>query len=193
MQEDVADGLSALLVDLPPPFAALRSYGPISARVHRKIESRLLGDLQASCERANRRVKDRWRGTPYEEWLEATNIRQAFRRVEHTLGTPAAMQAWPLYSAAAGRLGVSFSETQPRRRPLAHCIFHCSVQGRRALRRRRQREAAAAQHAGNDVTARPPAVSGYFDPALGGPPLLAPVFSSSVGLPAFVAGSVFGM
>jgi hypothetical protein len=124
MQEDVAQGLSGLLVDLPPPFAALRSYGPVSARVHRTIESRLLGDLQATCDRANRRVKDRWRGTPYEEWLEATNLRQAFRRLEHTLGTPAAVQAWPLYSAAAGRLGVSFSETRPRRRPLAHCIFH---------------------------------------------------------------------
>ncbi len=124
MQEDVAQGLSGLLVDLPPPLAALRSYGPVSARVHRTIESRLLGDLQATCDRANRRVKDKWRGTPYEEWLEATNIRQAFRRLEHTLGTPAAVQAWPIYSAAAGRLGVSFSETKPRRRPLAHCMFH---------------------------------------------------------------------
>ena len=69
-------------------------------------------------------MKEKWRGTAYEEWTEATRIRLAFRRLEQGMGTPAARQAWPLYAGAAVRLGVSFSETFPRRRPLAYCIFH---------------------------------------------------------------------
>ena len=124
MQDDVADGLVGLLTAVPPPIGAVQTYGPISARVHGKLEAILQAELHACCERIGRRVKDKWRGTAYEEWMEATRVRLAYRRLEQALGTPAARQAWSLYSSAAVRLGVAFSETFPRRRPLSYCIFH---------------------------------------------------------------------
>jgi hypothetical protein len=124
MQDDVADGIARLLVNVPPPLGAIKTYGPISARVHGKLESVLQTELHTCCERINRRLKDRWRGTAYEEWMEATKVRLAYRRLEQALGTPAARQAWALYASSAVRLGVAFSETFPRRRPLSYCIFH---------------------------------------------------------------------
>jgi hypothetical protein len=106
------------------PVFALRMHGSISARVYQKLESCVIGELNAAMGSMRERTTRMIRGSNREEWLEVSRVRALFRRVEYTLGTPAAGSLANALIFNYGNFGVMLSETIPRRRPLAHAVFH---------------------------------------------------------------------
>jgi hypothetical protein len=123
LQDEVADVIAKLFAEAPPPIGALEAYGPISGRVHQKLESMLFDAFARSSDRIVERGKQELRDDATIEWLEVSHARMAFRRIEHAFGTAAAAQVWPRHAHAYTTLGVLLAETHPRRRPLAHAVF----------------------------------------------------------------------
>ncbi len=123
LQDEVADTLASLIAPHPPPICALAVFGPISARVHQKLESILFDRFSRMAAGLRERVKEGWRHDAVREWTDASTSRLAFRQIERALGHAAAARVWPEYARAYGNLGVLLSETLPRRRPLAHAVF----------------------------------------------------------------------
>jgi hypothetical protein len=123
MQEEAASAITALLLANPPPIGALGRFGPVSARVHQKLESALFDELSRVVSGLRERAKQHWRYDPYREWVDVSMTRVAFRKIEQTFGPAASAQVWPSYAHAYCNLGVQLSETEPRRRPLAHAVF----------------------------------------------------------------------
>ncbi|HEX7664577.1 MAG TPA: hypothetical protein VF407_08705 [Polyangiaceae bacterium] len=123
--ESIADAVTAALRDRGAPLFALRFHGTVSARVYQKLESAVTNDLTIALKAIRERAERRLRGTPKDEWLEVSRVRGLYRTIEFTLGTQAAGAFASQMFYDYGRLGVMLSETFPRRRPLAHAVFHC--------------------------------------------------------------------
>src|ERR1035438_1881442 len=47
------------------------------------------------------------------EWLEVSQLRRLYRRIEYCLGEPVALRLWPEFAYAYGFLGVRLSESLP--------------------------------------------------------------------------------
>lgn len=121
--EEVAAAVATSLLRFEFPIGALRAYGPISARVHQRLEQSHFESLEKACRAIDERVKVGLRHSKADEWFEASVVRRLYRRLELTLGTQAAARVWPTYAHSYCRLGVHLSETYPRMRPLAHAVF----------------------------------------------------------------------
>jgi hypothetical protein len=106
------------------PVFALKMHGAISARVYQKLESHVLGDLNAAMAAVRDRTVRSIRGTNRDEWVEVSRVRALYRRLEYTLGSSAAGSASKALLFNYGNFGVMLSESIPRRRPLAHAVFH---------------------------------------------------------------------
>ena len=103
----------------------MKMHGAISARVYQKLETHVMSELQSALAAVRERTVRLVRGTNRDEWLEVSCVRALFRRLEYTLGTAAAgAQAGAMFFNY-GNFGVMLSESVPRRRPLAHAVFHC--------------------------------------------------------------------
>lgn len=123
IRDTVAEAIASLLAASPPPIHRLAEPGPVSARVHQRLESTL---YEAFSRRAARLVETKESGRrhrAYDEWVEAANARDAFRTLERAFGTPAAAEKWDEHKYAYCLLGVLLSDSAPHRRPLAHTIF----------------------------------------------------------------------
>jgi hypothetical protein len=134
VHDDVAEELARALYRSPGvPIFALASPGPISSRVYAKLEVLLLADLErefAAMIEGNKAHPQGFgrvlaRGDALAEWLDASRVRGLYRRVQFSLGDPAAQQVWPRLMFAYCNYGVKLSEHWPRRRPLAHAVFNC--------------------------------------------------------------------
>jgi hypothetical protein len=120
----IADGVFEALRSRGVPIFALKTHGAISARVYQKLESAVMGELNAAMASVRERTVRFMRGTNRDEWLEVSRVRALYRRVETTLGTPAAGSLANALLFNYGNFGVMLSESIPRRRPLAHAVFH---------------------------------------------------------------------
>lgn len=107
------------------PVFAMPGFGPISARVHQKLEVAVLQDVERTFAKMIASTESKSRGEPRTEWLEAAQGRGVYRRVQLILGNDAAARVWPRFLYAYSHFGVKLSETWPRRRPLAHAVFKC--------------------------------------------------------------------
>ena len=126
IHDDIAGALTEVVLREGAPLFALKAYGPISARVYQRVEAELFGEMDRTLRRLDERTKAGRRGDgPFEEWLEASQIRSLYRRIEMALGPEAAANVYPHFAFTYCNLGVMLSETQPRMRPLAHAIFKC--------------------------------------------------------------------
>ncbi|MEO8797243.1 MAG: hypothetical protein ABI551_05100, partial [Polyangiaceae bacterium] len=123
--ESIADAVTLALRDRGAPVFALRLHGAISARVYQKLESGAASDLAVALKGVRERCDRRMRGSPKDEWLEVSRVRGLYRTIEFTLGTQAAGSFASQMFYEYGRFGVMLSEASPRRRPLAHAVFHC--------------------------------------------------------------------
>lgn len=124
VDDAIADGVFEALRSRGVPIFALKMHGAISARVYQKLETRVVGELNAALASVRERTVRMIRGTNREEWLDVSRVRAHFRRVEYTLGTPAAGALANALIFNYGNFGVMLSESIPRRRPLAHAVFH---------------------------------------------------------------------
>ncbi|MEO7112013.1 MAG: hypothetical protein ABI183_16335 [Polyangiaceae bacterium] len=120
----IADSVFEALRSRGAPIFALKTHRAISARVYQKLESAVMGDLNAAMAAVRERTVRFMRGTNRDEWLEVSRVRALYRRVEYTLGTPAAGSLVNVLLFNYGNFGVMLSESIPRRRPLAHAVFH---------------------------------------------------------------------
>jgi len=123
--EAIADGAFEALRLRGAPVFALKMHGAVSARVYQKLETSVLAELQTGLTTARERTARLMRGTVRDEWIEVSRLRALYRRVEYTLGSAAAGSLVQSMFFNYGNFGVMLSETAPRRRPLAHAVFHC--------------------------------------------------------------------
>jgi hypothetical protein len=123
--DEIAEAIAAQLTYVPAPLfiIAQRGYGPISARVHQKVESALFDELNRAAANIDERVSQGLRRPPFGEWMEVSYVRSIYRRIEQTLGEGAARYVWPTFAGAYCALGVQLSESFPRMRPLAFAVF----------------------------------------------------------------------
>jgi hypothetical protein len=124
IDDAIADGVFEALRSRGAPIFALKMHGAISARVYQKLETCVVGELNAAMASVRERTVRMIRGTNREEWIDVSRVRAHYRRVEYTLGTPAAGALANALLFNYGNFGVMLSETIPRRRPLAHAVFH---------------------------------------------------------------------
>ncbi len=126
IHEDVAAALTEPILREGAPLFAMNQYGPVSARVYQRVEAALLGEMDRMLRTFDERTKAGLRGYgPFDEWLEASQLRSIYRRIEMALGPEAVASVYPYFAYTYGNLGVMFAETEPRMRPLAHAIFKC--------------------------------------------------------------------
>jgi hypothetical protein len=121
----ISEGVFEALRSRGTPVFALKIHGAVSARVYQKLESFVQSELHASLQSVRERTVRKLRGNSRDEWLEASRVRALYRRVEYTLGTPAVGAHAQALFFNYGNFGVMLSETNPRRRPIAHAVFHC--------------------------------------------------------------------
>lgn len=126
IHDEIAAALGDVVLREGAPLFAMKGYGPVSARVYQRVEAALLGEMDRKLRLLDERTKTGQRGYgPFEDWLEASEIRSLYRRIEMALGPDAVANVYPHFAFTYCNLGVMFSETQPRMRPLAHAIFKC--------------------------------------------------------------------
>lgn len=121
--EELADGIVAAVKDRGLPVFALQAHGAVSARVYRALEAIVSEDLDQALKSGRERGERKIRGSPRDEWMEVSRIRGLYRRLEYTLGTSAAGGFAQQMFYSYNKLGVLFTATAPRRRPLAHAVF----------------------------------------------------------------------
>jgi hypothetical protein len=56
--------------------------------------------------------------------LDVSLVRARYRRLQQTVGDAAVARIQQQFAYSYGNLGVDMSNKAPRRRPLAHAIFH---------------------------------------------------------------------
>jgi hypothetical protein len=123
VHEELATAIADALSSCDAPLYALPRYGPVSARVHQKVETALSAEWARMMKQVEARRASYERLDGYGEWLEASRVRRLYRRIEYTLGEPAVARLWGQFVYAYCFLGVRLSETLPRMRPLAHAVF----------------------------------------------------------------------
>ncbi len=124
VHDAVAESLAEVLVPVGVPLAAIGRYGPISARVHARIETQLLQELARSLKSLDERYAAGTRLDARGEWLETSLVRGRFRRIQYTLGEAAATRLQQGFAFSYGNLGVAMTKAPPQRRPLSHAIFN---------------------------------------------------------------------
>jgi hypothetical protein len=124
VQDAVADSLAEVLAPVGVPFAAMTRYGPISARVHARLEMHLLQDLDRSLKQLDERYRAGTRLDARSDWLDASLVRARYRRVQYTLGDAGATRVLQGVAFSYGNLGVAMTAKPPLRRPLSHAIFN---------------------------------------------------------------------
>jgi hypothetical protein len=132
IHDELASAVAQALTRCDVPLHALPRYGPVSARVHQKVESALLGEWSRTIAQVEERRATYERRDGYGEWLEVSRVRRLYRRIEYCLGEPTVARLWPQFAYSYGNLGVRLSESLPRMRPLAHAVF--AVMAREAER-----------------------------------------------------------
>ncbi len=126
VHEEIAAALTEPILREGAPLFAMKAYGPISARVYQRVEAALFGEMERTLRALDMRTKaGHRRDSAFEEWLEASEVRSLYRRIEMALGPDAIGQVWPHFVFSYCNLGVQLAETAPRMRPLAHAIFKC--------------------------------------------------------------------
>jgi hypothetical protein len=123
VHDSVAESIAQVLVPSGAPLFMLSRFGPISARVHARLESALFQDLARSLARLDERRAEGTRLDARAEWLDVSLVRARYRRLQHTLGDAAVARVHPQFAYSYGNLGVELCNKGPRRRPLAHAIF----------------------------------------------------------------------
>jgi hypothetical protein len=124
VQDAVAESIAEVLAPAGAPLHAMSRFGPISARVHARLETMLFQDLTRSLERLDERRAGGTRLDARAEWLEVSLVRARYRRLQLTLGDAALARVQQQFTYTYCNLGVDLSNKAPRRRPLAHAIFH---------------------------------------------------------------------
>jgi hypothetical protein len=124
VQDAVAESIAEVLAPTGAPLFAMSRFGPISARVHARLETMLFQDLTRRLKRLDERRTDSSRLDARGEWLEVSLVRALYRRLQHTLGEAAMARVQQQFAYSYGNFGVDMSNKAPRRRPLAHAIFH---------------------------------------------------------------------
>jgi hypothetical protein len=124
VQDSVAESIADVLAPAGAPLFAMSRFGPISARVHARLETMLFQEVAGSLKRLDDRRADGTRLDARAEWLEVSLVRARYRRLQLTLGDAAVARVQQQFSYSYGNLGVDMSNKVPRRRPLAHAVFH---------------------------------------------------------------------
>jgi hypothetical protein len=124
MQDAVAESVAEVLAPTGAPLYAMSRFGPISARVHARLETVLFQDMTRSLDRLEERRASGTRLDARAEWLEVSLVRARYRRLQLTLGDAALARVQQQFTYIYCNLGVDLSNKAPRRRPLAYAIFH---------------------------------------------------------------------
>jgi hypothetical protein len=124
VQDSVAESIAEALAPMVAPLHAMSGYGPISARVHARLETALFQDVNRHFKRLDDRRAEGTRLDARAEWIDVSLVRARYRRVQNTLGDAAAARLQQQLAFSYGNLGVDMCNKAPRRRPLAHAIFH---------------------------------------------------------------------
>ena len=123
VQDDTAATLAEVIAPVGAPLSAMKHFGPVSARVHQRVEVALFDELAKSLKRLDARRAEGARGDARAEWLEVSHVRARYRRLQSTLGSAAAGRVLQGLAYSYGNLGVDMTAKTPLRRPLAHAIF----------------------------------------------------------------------
>ena len=75
VHDDVAATLAEAIAPFGVPFAATSGFGPVSARVHQRLEQKLFDDLAKSLAWLDERCTDKTRLDAKTEWLEVSRVR----------------------------------------------------------------------------------------------------------------------
>jgi hypothetical protein len=124
VQESVAESIAEVLPPAGAPLFAMSRVGPVSARVHARLETTLFQEVTRGLKRLDDRRAECPRLDARAEWLEVSLVRARFRRLQQTLGDAAVARLQQRFAYSYGCLGVDLSNKAPHRRPLAHAIFH---------------------------------------------------------------------
>jgi hypothetical protein len=124
VQDSVAESIAEVLAHTGAPLYAMSRFGPVSARVHARLETMLFQDVTRSLKRLDDHRAGGTRLDARAEWLEASLVRARYRRLQHTLGDAAVTRLQQQFAFSYGNLGVDMCNKAPQRRPLAHAIFH---------------------------------------------------------------------
>lgn len=123
IHDEIAAAIAKPLLRIHVPLHAMQAHGPITARVYAHVETERFSALERALVDLERSKNDIWDG--FGAWSSASRVRLAFRRLESSLGTPAAARVWSRFAHDYCNFGVSLSEeAYPRKRPLAHAIFN---------------------------------------------------------------------
>jgi hypothetical protein len=124
VQDAAAESIAKVVAHAGAPLFAMSRVGPISARVHARLETMLFQDMTHDLKRLADRAADGTRLDARAEWLDVSLVRARYRRLQHTLGDAAARRMRQQFAIAYGNLGVHMSNNAPRRHPLAYAVFH---------------------------------------------------------------------